>query len=267
MAAFIAPLIGGLAGLFGGGKQQKTQTSGTIGNTQQGTFNQTGTTTGSTTGTNQQQFGSQTVNQHNLSPFQQMLAQRFTSGAGKLADQAADLTGYTAGGLQDINSGANANNLIQQRMLESRGLAFSPAAATAETQNLANTQNKRSQFLQQVPLLQRQLQERANTGLEQAFSTLPVDTTSTTAGGSSGTSSGTSTGTTEQSGSTSQSGTQTQQGTNLVSGNPMGGLFSGLGAGLLGPNSSGTGSNFGDIASILQRLFGGGGEQIGTIQH
>ncbi len=187
MAAFIAPLIGGLAGLFGGGKQQKTQTSGTISNTGTGTFNQQGTSTGSTTGQHQDVFGSQTQNVHNLSPFQQMLAQRFTSGAGKLADQAADMSGYTAGGLQGINQGANANTNVINNMLASRGLSFSPAAATAQTQNLANTQNQQSQFLQQVPLLQRQLQSQANTGLEQAFSTLPVDTTQTTAGGSSGT--------------------------------------------------------------------------------
>jgi hypothetical protein len=229
MASFIAPIIGGLAGLFGGGNQQKTKTSGTIGNTQSGTFNQTGSTTGAT------------QNVHNLSPLQQTLAQQFTSGAQKLAGSAADMTGYTSKGLEDINQGAQSNTNIINNMLASRGLSFSPAAATTQTQNLANTQNQNANFLQQIPLLQRQLQEQANTGLERAFSTLPVDTSQTTQG------------TTNQSGSTSQQGTQTQQGTNLVSGNPMGGLFSGLGAGLTNPigNSS-------NLAEILARLFGGG---------
>ena len=234
MAAFIAPVISGLAGLFGGGQQQKTKTSGTINNSQTGTFNQQG------------QSNNITQNTHNLTPMQQALAQQFTSGAQRLAGSAADMRGYTAGGLQDINRG---NDVLKQSLgntLASKGLSFSPAAANAETSNEINRVSQGNQFLQQVPLLQRQLQDQANQGLERAFSALPVDTTSTSQG------------TTNQSGNTTQQGTQTQQGTNIVSGNPMGGLFSGIGSGLMGP-SSGTGSNMDDIWAKIKGLFGGGG--------
>jgi hypothetical protein len=229
MASLIPAAISGLAGLFGGGKQQKTQTSGTITNNQSGNFSQQGNTSGTSSNT------------ANLNPLQMNLANQFTRGAQNLANSAADMTGYTQQGLQGINAGAAAGTNVLNNILASRGLSFSPAAASAQTQNQLNRINQQSQFLSKIPLLQRQLQTQANQGLEQAFSTMPINTTQTSSG------------TTSQSGQTSQQGTQTQQGTNLVSGNPMGGLFSGLGAGLLSPSVSGNDtSNLGDI---LMHLF------------
>lgn len=236
MASLIPGVIGGLAGLFGGGQQQKTKTSGTITNDQSGTFNQTGHTTGTNTST------------PNLNPLQQTLASLFTKNAMDLSRSAADMTGFTQGGLANINAGANNTNNIVKNILASKGLSFSPAAATAQTQNELNRVNQSSQFLSQIPLLQRQLQTQANQGLEQAFATMPYGTTQTTDQ------------TTDQSGSTTQHGVQNQQGTNLVSGSPMGGLFSGLGAGLLGPSIfGGDGSNLGDIISKLFGNKGSGG--------
>ena len=73
--AALAPLIGmgisGLAGLFGGGKQNQTQQTGTQ-NQQFQTSNQQGTS-------------------YNLNPFQQQLAGMFTQGAQDLYKNATNL--------------------------------------------------------------------------------------------------------------------------------------------------------------------------------
>ena len=221
MASFIAPLIGGLAGLFGGGQQQKTQTSGTITNNTAGTFNQ-----GGTAATN-----------YNLSPLQSQLMNAFGAQSQNLYNSATNLQPYAAQQLQQINGTSNVSNQILQNSLASRGLSYSPVAATATTQgNLARV-SQQNQFMQNLPLLQRQLQTQALGGEESAFSAMPKNVTQTT----------------NQSGATTQSGTQTQQGTNLISGNQLGGLFGGLGAGLFAPNGDGSGSN---LSSILGSLFG-----------
>lgn len=235
-AGLVGSLIPGLAGLFGGGKQQKVQTSGTISNTGTGTFNQGGTSSSTNTGSTTP----------NLTPLQQALIKQFSGGASNLFSQSQNLNPYAASGLEQINAGGDVANKVLQNSLAARGLSYSPAAANATTQNTLNTVNQGSQFLNQLPLLQRQLQQQSLGQLMQAFQVQPVGTTTT----------GTQQGTTQQSGSTTQNQTQTQNGTNLVSGNPMGGLFSGLGAGLLGPNSSGNGSNLSDI---IHGIFGGGG--------
>lgn len=224
----IGSAIGGLAGLFGGGKQQKTTTSGTISNT------------GSTSNTSSGEFN--TANQNtttpNLTPLQQSLIKQFTGTAQNLNTQAADLSGYKAQGLQDINDTSNAANQILARNLASRGLSFSPAATTAQTQQQLAEAGQRSQFLNSIPLLQRQLQQQSLQQLMQAFQVIP--TGQTTSGYQQGS-------TDQQQYGTSQN-TQTQQGTNLVSGNPLGGLFSGLGGGLF---------------SALPLLFGGLGGGLG----
>lgn len=239
MASLIPAAIGGLAGLFGGGNQQKTQTNGTI--TTNGTSSGTSTLNNNqtTTGTNQVT--------HQLSPFQQQLAKLFTQGTADQYNKASDLSGYTQSGLQQINRGSDLANQAIQNTLAARGLSWSPAAANATVQQQQNRVGQQEQFLQQIPLLQRQLQQQALSQVMQGFSALPTDT-STTATGST---TGSQTGTTEQ----TTNSTQNQQGTNLVSGNPAAGAISGFGAGLLGPGQNGN-SNLSDLMS---RLFGGGG--------
>lgn len=215
--------FGGLAGLFGGGKQQKTQTNGTITNNQQGNFSQ-----------NQQNTSSP-----NLTPLQKALIQQFTSGASQLYNQSTNLQPYAASGLEQINSGSNAASQAMSANLAAHGQSFSPAAATAQNQNILSRTGQQAQFMNQIPLLQRQLQEQSLGQLQGAFSAIPTGVTQT------GTSSG----------QTSQQGTQTQQGTNLVSGNPMGGLFSGLGAGImyglpgLFGSMNGGSSNYADLGN------------------
>lgn len=189
----IASTFGGLAGLFGGGKQQQTNTNGTIKNNGTSTFGQS---------TNP-----------NLNPLQTALMNQFTKGASNLYNQSTNLTPYTSAGLENINNTSNlaAKNIASN--LAARGLSWSPAAGTAETQNVLSRASQQNQFLNSIPLLQRQLQEGSLGDLMNAFKTIPVGQTS--------------------SGTTTQDNTQTQQGTNLVSGNPMAGLFSGAGAGMM----------------------------------
>lgn len=191
----IGSLVGGIgsgiAGLFGGGKQQKTQTSGTITNNQQGSFNSS---------TNP-----------NLTPLQKALIGQFTQGASNLYSQSTNLQPYEAQGMEQINQGSNAAQKAMSANLASRGLSFSPTGATAQNQATLARVGQQTQFANSIPLLQRQLQQQSLQQLMSAFQVIPTGQTS--------------------SGTTSQSGTQTQQGTNLVSGNPMAGLFSGLTSG------------------------------------
>jgi len=213
--------FGGLAGLFGGGKQQKTQTSGTISNTGQGSYtsNQTGTTT------------------PNLTPLQKSLIQQFTTGASNLYNQSTNLQPYAASGLEQINQGSNAAQQAIAANYASRGLNFSPMAATGQTQNILARTGQQAQFMNSLPLLQRQLQQQALQQLMGAFQAIPTGVTQTQTGG----------------GKTMQSGTQTQQGTNLVSGNPMAGLFSGLGAGTMA-----------SLPLLMQQMNGGTGVNMGV---
>lgn len=234
-SAFIAPLIGGLAGLFGGGKQQKTQTSGTI--TNSGTSSQDYSQSGGSTTS-----ASQTPN---LSPIQQALINQFSKGASSLFSSAQNLNPYAASGLQTINKTGDLSQQILQNQLAARGQSFSPAAANAETSNTLNTVNQGSQFLNQLPLLQRQLQTSGLDELIKAFQVQPTGSTTT--------------GTTQTNNTGSVSGTtnntQTQQGTNLVSGNPAAGAAAGVGSGLFSPING-----QGDTAlSQLLKMFGGGG--------
>jgi hypothetical protein len=193
ITAGIGSAIGGIAGLFGGGKQQKIQTSGTITNNQSGNFS--------------------SATNPNFSPLQNALIQQFTQGASNLYNQSTNLQPYEASGLEQINQGSNAASQAENANLAARGLSFSPAAATANNQNILSRTAQQSQFANSIPLLQRQMQQQSLQQLMGAFSAIPTGQTS--------------------SGQTTQNSTQTQNGTNLVSGNPMAGLFSGAGAGLM----------------------------------
>jgi hypothetical protein len=233
MAAFIAPLVAGIAGLFGGGTQQKQQTSGVINTNTSQQQQQTGTNASTSTNT------------PNLSPFQQQLASVFTQGATNLFNQASNMSGYTQQGLEGINNTAGLNSQVLNNTLASRGLSYSPAAANAQVQNQLSRTAQSNTFLQQVPLLQRQLQSQALGQVMQAFGVLPTGSTQTGNQTSNVNSSGTSTS------------SQTQQGTNLVSGNPVAGALSGIGAGLFTPygvNSNGQPQTA--LGSIIN-MFGG----------
>jgi hypothetical protein len=230
MASFIAPIISGLAGLFGGGTQATVKSNSQ--SQQQGSQTQQGNTS---------QTSSVTPN---LSPFQQQLAQLFTQGAGDLYNQSTNLQPYTTGGLQQIQQQGGANNQVLSNILAARGLSASPAAATALSGNVLNTGNQMNQFLQTVPLLQRQLQTQSLGQLIGAFGALPTGVTSQ--------------GDTSQFGKTDISQSGSMSGTNVQQGNPLGGLFSGIGAGLFGPSSGAS-----NLSSIIN-MFKPSGSGVGS---
>ena len=219
MAAFIGPILTGvsaLAGLFGGKKQQQI----------------TGTQTTSGAQTSNQQFNGTNTSTPNLSPIQQKLVDLFTAGSINQFQHPQDLTDYKNAGLQAINQQSDITNKAVGNMLASRGLSFSPAAATAQTQGLINQGNQQTNFLESLPLLQRQFQQENIRQLLSSFGAIPTGQTQT----QSGTSSGTST----IQGKTDQTAT--------ISGNPLAGLFGGAGAGL---------------AAWLPQLFNNNGNQGG----
>ncbi len=221
----IASILPGLAGLFGGGKQQEIQSN-------------------STTNTNQNQnYSGQSSSNPNLNPFQAQLAALFSGGAADLFKSSSNLAPYSTQGLQTIQSQGRQNSKAIANNLAQRGLSFSPAAATPLAANTVNTGNQMSSFLQGIPLLQRQLQTQGLDELMKAFSVQPFGTTQ------------------NQSGQSQSQGTSTMNGTNVQSGNPAAGFFSGLGSGLFAPNSTGSGSNLSDIINMFkpkpQAGFGG----------
>lgn len=189
----LGSLLGGLGGLFGSKPKSVTTNS-----------NQTSETEGD--------FSSSTSPV--LSDMQSMLANLFGNG---LADRyragPTDLSGYEAGGLSEINKGADLKSKIISNTLASRGLSYSPYAGAQLAQPESERVGQGVDFLNQMPLLQRQLQQQDLSGLIQGFGALP--TGSTTSG--------------SQSGFSNNTGTSTQTG---GGNNPFAGLFSGLGAGL-----------------------------------
>lgn len=194
MAAFLGPLLGtgisALAGLFGAKKQSTSDT----------TSNSTTTP--------------------DLSNQQQQLLQSIIAGGENQYNQATDLSGYQAQGLQNINNNANLQSKTVQNLMASRGLSYSPAAVNAIAQPAAAKQSQSSQFENSIPLLQQQLKQSSLQQLMQSFGLIP--TASTTSGTS----------------NTTQTGTV----------NPVGAALSGGGAGMY---SSG-------LSGLLGNLFGGG---------
>lgn len=200
MAAFILPILSGLAGLTGGlGKNQQTQ-------------NQNSNTTGSS---HQTTSGSSQTNPV-FGELQQRLMQLFTGGAEQMFRDSTDMGPYQNAGLQNIGAQGNQNRKMLDAILAQRGLSFSPAAATSLTQNALNTGNQQSQFLSQIPLLQRQMQQGGLDQLMRAFATIPTGSESSSSGETFGTSQ-----------SQTQGQTQSQ-----APGNPLAGFFGGLGAAL-----------------------------------
>ena len=253
MAGFVLPIVSGLAGLAGGlfpKKEKSTQTTNTSQQTnQEGNTNFNQFTNANATG---QQAGT-TSNTHNLSPFQQQLAERFTRDALKRADSGADISGYQHAGLQAINDTSSANNVAMKNLLASRGLSFSPVAANAEIQQQQGRIGQQSQFLQSLPLLQRAMQQEDQKGLLDAFGMLPTDTTGTSTQDSSGISSGTSGGTGYSQNRSGTEGTSNTEGTGQINGNPIAGGLGGLGAGM-----AQQGSGPGSMIDMISKLFGGG---------
>lgn len=133
---------------------------------------------------------------------------------------------YTTGAIQRINSGASTANRLAQQMLASRGLGYSPAAATLENYNQNNRVAQVIQQQNQRPLLADQFAQDRLSQAGQFLASLPTGQTSTSESSTNGTTSGTTTGT----------------GSSTDPGNPLGGGFASLAtvlAGLYGAGAFG----------------------------
>jgi len=226
MAAAAIPLIttgiSALSGLFGGKKQQKSTT------TSDGTINSSNT------------FYNNPV----LSNEQSSLIHQFTQGLMDQYNQNTDLSGYTGAGLRQINSNADASSKMANNILAARGLSHSPYAGFV---NVANNNQRLSQsadFLNSIPLLQRQLKQQALQQMIQGAATIPYG----------------------QSGGGTQNAT-THQTSETVGSSPGGGLpglFSGLGAGLAAPANGSGQTNASVIGGALSKAFGIGGSYNGV---
>ena len=232
MGSFLGPLVGGLlgglGGLFGGGKQQTVNTNSTT--------NQSSNTTGS---------GSQVTSNYatpQLSSIQQAMLNSIMGTATNNLNNATNLTGYGQQGLEQINQGGNAAAQAMQANLASKGQQFSPAGTTAQNQQTLARTGQQSQFLQQLPLLQTQLSQQA---LQQMMQGFQIQPTATTSGGVTNTNQ-----------SQNMTGTSNTQGTQSTYGNPLGGLFSGLGAGAIGGAS---------LSSLFPSIFGGGASGLNAL--
>lgn len=185
--------ISALAGLLGGGKPKVTTTTSDTSSSSSGQFDQSSTPI--------------------LSQAQNDLIDYFTNAAkNKFNAGAPDLSGYTAGGLQNINDAGDLKSKIMANTLASRGLSFSPAAAFSQVQPQSDRLAQSSSFLNTIPLVKKQLEDQNFQNLLDSFKLLPTGTSA--------------------SGTSSQSGTSSTKGTTTQPGNALGGLFSGLGAGL-----------------------------------
>lgn len=154
MAAFAAPLIGmgisALTGLFGNKKPQSTTTDSTSTSTP------------------------------NLDPQQMFLKNMIGNEAvNNYRNGPGDLNAYTAGGLQDINKGADFKSKAASNILASRGLSFSPSGVQNVINPEADRLQQSSSFLSQIPLLKRQFQQQNLQQMMGAFGIMPTATTST----------------------------------------------------------------------------------------
>jgi len=187
--------ISALAGLFGGRKQQQQSTS----------------TSNSTSGGSSSYDN---LSSPELSQGQLDLSRLFTDALiNKFNAGPADLSGYEAGGLKNINRASDIKSQLLSNIMSQRGLSYSPAAASASAQQENDRVAQSTDFLNTIPLLKKQFEDKNIQDLISGFGALPTATRQT----------GTNIFSQNQSGTTT--------GTGQIPGNQLGGLFSGLGSG------------------------------------
>ena len=97
----------------------------------------------------------------------------------------ADLSGYAAGGVQDINKTFDAAQGSLENSLTSRGLSASPIAGQSDIQREIARAGQIGQFRAGLPMLQRQLQGQDLGTAMQFFGQRPLgQTTTSSASGS-----------------------------------------------------------------------------------
>ena len=211
------PAIGaGITALAGLVPTTSSQTTNSLGNTDQTTTYNTGqnidmTTLMSFINELKQQMQSSTTGQYNQST-QQTLSPEATAYMNQLMQKyqgmtTPSLTGYQGYQTANINANSDAQRQAVSNIMASRGLTGSPAAAAAEANIEQNRVNQITGMQQQLPLLQNQL-NLANLGAAaNYFAMLPRGTSTT----------GTTQQDTTQNTSSIQSGTQNQNQQGTVS--------------------------------------------------
>jgi len=125
-----------------------------------------------------------------------------------------DLSGYTAGGIRNINQTGDIRNTLLRNTLAAKGLSYSPSAVAAQMQSENQRLGEVTNFRNTIPLMAEKLRQEKLDALRQFFAGLPYGTTE----------SGTQT--TNESGTTSATGTSTTPDTSWAD------MISGLGQGL-----------------------------------
>ena len=92
------------------------------------------------------------------------------------------MTGYTGQGLRQINQVGDVRSKALSNILSARGLGSSPVAANLMGGLDSQRLTQQLDFLNEVPLLQRQMEGEDMSGLAQFISSLPKGSRSTTTG-------------------------------------------------------------------------------------
>lgn len=203
MAGIAIPLaisgISALGGLFSNRPKTTTETS-------------RGTT--STSGTTSEVGGTTTT--PNLDPatadYLNLIRNRYIQSL----NQDVDLSGYEAGGVQNINRASGLRSQALNSILAARGLNYSPMGAAANAGLESARVSDVVGFQNQIPLLRNQLMQEKLNNAAAFFSRIPIGQTSTSDV------------------TRNVTGTETREGTTTGTqpGNMLGGLFGGLGSSL-----------------------------------
>lgn len=211
--------LSALAGLFGNRAQKQTSTEDYwkelydwISKVTQGTTSRQAETLGGETPT--------------YDPYQAEMRDQILRMLSDRATGATDLSGYTGQGLRTINDAAALKQKALNSILASRGLSYSPVAASAMGNLESSRVGEAVNFMNQLPLLQRQLQGEDLDRLSKFWAALPY--------GKATKSNVNEFGQTWEASDTTHRGTEGGQTTRVgnTSGNRLGGFLTGLGSGL-----------------------------------
>lgn len=211
MPAFLAPLaiagISALGNYFANRKKTTSQTQDT-----------TNRSTGSVSST--ADINDVSTTRPDLDPatmtYLNNIRDRYTA----LLDQDPNLSGYEAGGIQNINRAGDLRSRAIGNILAARGLTYSPIAGSAMASAEGSRFSDVANFRNQIPMLREQIMRERLAEAGNFFSRIPTGQTTTNIGQRSGTE------------SRDLTSTGNMTGTATDPGNQLGGLFGGLGTSL-----------------------------------
>ena len=157
----------------------------------------------------------QNVDLYNMPTFSEEQSTGMGVALNNLINQArrgTSIEDYKMAGLRNFGRQNEMRRNLLRQGLASRGLGASPAAAAIEARSEDTAQGGLFDFLNSLPLLQRQMVAEDSNNLLRGVASIPTGS--------------------RQFGSTTSTGTSTTKGTATTPGNQLGGLFSGLGQGL-----------------------------------